>query len=167
MSWNRQKQEPENQWKVKIRNKLELKFSKSWLTLEQTMFLKLASESFKSWRLYFKISLKKLYGPFLWMWLNCLKATRPLQEDNLLLTTKSQGVPGTNFIDLGRMKSWDAPSGSEPGTAGMGNQHSNKLVGWHWIMHENVHFVLVSISKVFDIIMVGGMNFFKEKLKSK
>ena len=29
----------------------------------------------------------KLYGPFLWMGLNCLKATEALWGDNLLLTT--------------------------------------------------------------------------------
>ena len=46
----------------------------------------------------------KLYGPFLWMGLKCLKATEPLQGDNLLFTTKSPGIPGTHFIDLGRMK---------------------------------------------------------------
>ena len=67
--------------------------------------------------------LKKLYGPFLWMWFNCLKATVPLRRDSLLCTTKSPGVPSTHLIDLGRMKG--RPSGFEPGTPGLGNQHPN------------------------------------------
>ena len=46
----------------------------------------------------------KKNGPFLWMGMNCLKATEPLQGDSLLFTTKPPGVPGTQFIDLGRIK---------------------------------------------------------------
>ena len=46
------------------------------------------------------------YGPFLWIGINCLKATEPLQGDSLLLTTQSPGVPGTDSIDLRRMKGW-------------------------------------------------------------
>ena len=38
------------------------------------------------------------------MGFNCLNATEPLQVDSLLFTTKSPGVPGTYFIDRGRMK---------------------------------------------------------------
>ena len=38
----------------------------------------------------------KLDGPYLWMRFNCLKATEPLQEDTLLFTTQSPGVPGTH-----------------------------------------------------------------------
>ena len=34
----------------------------------------------------------KLYGPFLWMGLNCLKATEPLQGDSLLFTDRFPGV---------------------------------------------------------------------------
>ena len=49
---------------------------------------------------------KKLYGPFLWIGLHCLKATGPLWGDSLLLTTKSPGVSVTHFIHLGRMKGW-------------------------------------------------------------
>ena len=30
------------------------------------------------------------------MGFNCLKATKPLQEDTLLFTTQSPGVPGTH-----------------------------------------------------------------------
>ena len=51
-----------------------------------------------------KIFTFKLYGPFLWMTFNCLKATGPLRGDSLLFTTKSPGVPGTHLIDLGRTK---------------------------------------------------------------
>ena len=40
---------------------------------------------------YFK---KKLYGPFLWMGFNCLKAR----------ATNFPEIPGTHYIDLGRMK---------------------------------------------------------------
>ena len=40
---------------------------------------------------------------FLWMGLNCIKGTDS-QGHSLLLTTKSPGVPGTHFINIGRMK---------------------------------------------------------------
>ena len=46
---------------------------------------------------------KKLYGPFLWMGFNCLKATAT-SGGSLLFTTKFPEIPGTHFIDLGRMK---------------------------------------------------------------
>ena len=52
-----------------------------------------------------KLSLNfKLYGPFLWMGFNCLKATEPLQGDSLIFTTKSPEVPATHLVDLERMK---------------------------------------------------------------
>ena len=47
---------------------------------------------------------KKLYGSFLWMGFNCLKATEPLRGVALLFTTKFPEIPGTHLIDLGRMK---------------------------------------------------------------
>ena len=47
---------------------------------------------------------KKLYGPFLWMWFNCLKATEPLRGGSFLFTTKFPGIPGTHLIDIRRMK---------------------------------------------------------------
>ena len=47
---------------------------------------------------------EKLYGSFLRMGFNCLKATEPRRGDRLLFTTQSPGVPGTHLIDLGRMK---------------------------------------------------------------
>ena len=47
----------------------------------------------------------KLYGPFLWMGFNCFKA-RATRGSSLLFTTKFPDIPGTHFIDLGRMKGW-------------------------------------------------------------
>ena len=47
----------------------------------------------------------KLYGPFLWMGFNCLKATATSRRQ----FTFYHWVPrysGTHFIDLGRMKGW-------------------------------------------------------------
>ena len=46
---------------------------------------------------------KKLYGPILWMWFNCLKA-RATSIGSLLFTTEFPETPGTHFIDLRRMK---------------------------------------------------------------
>ena len=46
----------------------------------------------------------KLYGSFLWMRFNCLKATGPLCEDRLLFTTQSPGVPGTHLINFDGIK---------------------------------------------------------------
>ena len=47
--------------------------------------------------------LNKHYGPFLWMGFNCLK-TRATCGGSLLFTTKFPKIPGTHFVDLGRMK---------------------------------------------------------------
>ena len=47
---------------------------------------------------------KKLYGPFLWMGFNCLKAVESLRGSSLLFTANSPEIPGTHIIDLGRMK---------------------------------------------------------------
>ena len=47
---------------------------------------------------------KKLYGTFLWMGFNFLKATEPLRGDSLLFATKFPEIPGTHLIDLGRME---------------------------------------------------------------
>ena len=38
------------------------------------------------------------------MGFNCLKATEPLRRGSLFFTTKFPEIPGTHFIDLGRMK---------------------------------------------------------------
>ena len=43
----------------------------------------------------------------------------PLREGSLLFTTKFPEIPGTHFIELGRMK------GFEHGTPGLGIQHLN------------------------------------------
>ena len=40
------------------------------------------------------------------MGLNYLKATKPLQGDSLLFTTKFPEIPGAHLINLGRMKGW-------------------------------------------------------------
>ena len=52
----------------------------------------------------------------------------PLRGDSLLFTTKSPGIPGTHFMELGRMKVWvylGVPSGFEHGTPGLEIQHLN------------------------------------------
>ena len=41
---------------------------------------------------------------FLWIGFNCLKTAKPLPGDNLLLSTMSQGVPGTYLTDRGKME---------------------------------------------------------------
>ena len=46
----------------------------------------------------------KLYGPFLWMGFNCVKATVPLQGDRLLFTNQFPRFPGTHLINLEMMK---------------------------------------------------------------
>ena len=48
----------------------------------------------------------KLYGPYLWIGFNCLKATEPLWGGSLLFTTQFPQIPGIQLIDLGRMKGW-------------------------------------------------------------
>ena len=45
-----------------------------------------------------------LYGPFLWMGFNCLKASEPLRGGSLLFTTKLPEIPATHLINLVRMK---------------------------------------------------------------
>ena len=46
--------------------------------------------------------LKKFYGPFLWMG-STASRLEPLRGGSLLFTTKFPEIPGTHFIDLGRM----------------------------------------------------------------
>ena len=48
----------------------------------------------------------KLYGPFLWMRFDCLKATEPLWGSNSLFTRKFPEILGTHLIELKRMKGW-------------------------------------------------------------
>ena len=47
---------------------------------------------------------KKNYDPFLWMGFNSLKATEPLQGDRLFFTIQFPRAPGTQLINLGKMK---------------------------------------------------------------
>ena len=47
---------------------------------------------------------KKLYGPLLWMGFNFLKAVEPLRGCSILLTIQFPGVPGTQLINLRKMK---------------------------------------------------------------
>ena len=44
--------------------------------------------------------------PFYGLGFNCLKAREPHRGGSLLFTTKFPEIPGTYFIDLGRMKGW-------------------------------------------------------------
>ena len=57
-------------------------------------------------RRQFTKKLKNFLGSFEWMRFNCFKATVPLRGDCLLFSTKSPGVSGSYWIDLGRMKGW-------------------------------------------------------------
>ena len=64
------------------------------LTFEQTFFDNITKKNEKK---------LKFYGPFLWMsstasWLE------PLRGGSLLFTAKFPEIPGTHFIDLGKMK---------------------------------------------------------------
>ena len=56
-------------------------------------------------------SKKKLYGPFLWIGFNCLKATEPLWGDSLLFTAKS---PEILVFFLWNSEEWNAESTLEP-----------------------------------------------------
>ena len=56
------------------------------------------------------------------MGFKCLKATEPIQGGSLLFTTKFPKIPGTHFIDLGRIKAESTlkpPSGLERGISGL------------------------------------------------
>ena len=63
-----------------------------------------------------------LPSPFLWMVLNCFKATEPLQGESSLFTTKSSEFLA---LILSNSEGWKAestlgpPSGFEPGTPGL------------------------------------------------
>ena len=73
------------------------------------MFLEFIKSCFKKKRLPglqsdkqlgWKNKTLKLFDPFSWMGFNCLKA----RGSSLLFTTKFPEIPGTRFIDLGRME---------------------------------------------------------------
>ena len=51
-----------------------------------------------------KTSKRKLYGLFLCMGFNCFKATEPLRVDSLLFTIQFPAGPGTQLIDIERIK---------------------------------------------------------------
>ena len=51
-------------------------------------------------------SFSKLYGPFLWIWFKCRRATVPLRGDTLLFTIMSSEILGFRLIRFGRMKGW-------------------------------------------------------------
>ena len=48
----------------------------------------------------------KLYGFFLWIGFNYLKAAEPLPRDSLFFTTQSPEVSGTHLINFSEMKGW-------------------------------------------------------------
>ena len=49
-------------------------------------------------------SFKKIYGPFLWMGFNCLKARATSRRQITFFTSKFPEIPGTHFINLRWMK---------------------------------------------------------------
>ena len=48
---------------------------------------------------------KNFMAPF-YVWGSTASRLQPLQGGSLLSTTKLQEIPGTHFIDLGKMKGW-------------------------------------------------------------
>ena len=68
------------------------------------------------------LNFRKLYGPFLWMGFNYLKATEPLRGGSLLFTTKFQEILGTHLINLRRKgeSTLESPSDFEQSTPGLG-----------------------------------------------
>ena len=47
----------------------------------------------------------KHYGPFLWIWFNCLNS-RATSGRQFTFTIKFPEIPNAHFINLGRMKGW-------------------------------------------------------------
>ena len=62
------------------------------------------------------------------MGFNCLKATEPLRGGSLLFTTKLPDIPGTHFIDLGRMKAWVDLGANQVFNTGPLNLESSALI---------------------------------------
>ena len=80
-----------------------------------------------TWKINFMVS---FYG-----WDSTASRLEPLQGGSLLFTTKFSEIPGTHFIDLGRMKDWvdlGPPSSFEHGNPGLGIQHLNHEVIAPW-----------------------------------
>ena len=53
---------------------------------------------------FFFFKKNKLYGPFLWIGFNCLKATEPLRGDRLLFNVQFPGILGIQLTNLRIMK---------------------------------------------------------------
>ena len=61
-------------------------------------------------------------------WGSTASRLEPLRGGSLLFTTKFPEIPGTHFMDLGRMNGWvvlEPPSGFEHETPGSGIQRLN------------------------------------------
>ena len=50
--------------------------------------------------------LKKTLWPLFYGWGSAASSLEPLAGGSLLFITKSPEIPGTQFIDLGRMEGW-------------------------------------------------------------
>ena len=72
----------------------------------------------------------KLYGPFLWMGFNCLKATATSRREFYFLSLSSQKFLVLILSTLGGWKAestLEPPSGFEHGAPGVGIQHLKHL----------------------------------------
>ena len=93
---------------------------------------------------------ENLYGPFLWMGLNCLKATEPLRKDSLLFPTQSPEVPGTHSVDLRRMKGCGLPW-SHPAVLNLGlldwesSTLTTAVIGRRYVKYKRL--VLINIKQ--------------------
>ena len=70
-----------------------------------------------------------MYGPFLWVVFNYLKAPEPLKGDNLLFNTKSLGKYWYSLINLKRMKDWVDLRATLPQSTGFltSDSHSDNI----------------------------------------
>ena len=90
-------------WCIKVSN------TPPWLPCWCSYYFFFCNQTWQGQSVMFSLKLllkKKLYGLFLWMGFNCLKATQSLQGDSLLFPTGSPGLPGTHLVDLRRIKGW-------------------------------------------------------------
>ena len=79
-------------------------------------------------------TLKKLYGLFLWMGFNYLKATEPLRGVSVLFTTKFPEILGTDLIeDESTESTLEPPTGFEQETPGLEIQRL--LVSLLWTLN--------------------------------
>ena len=79
------------------------KLNRRVLFIHET-FLVYKLETFKSCKEAKHIIKKKLYGALFYGWGSTASRPAPLRGGSLLFSTKSPEIPGTRFIDLGRMK---------------------------------------------------------------